>query len=147
MIYAIADNFENMLNKISEKQNKEKIENIIVNNDDNEKHNYSVDSVGEHIVGTFGGFDILFKNGRFGKPCVKASIIILAEPPRRVPISTIAPGVSPTSATALARISYSCESVPKTSSVEKRIIAILYSHKNFNYASSVDQKDKNLNCN
>ena len=28
MIYAIADNFENMLNKISEKQNKEKIENF-----------------------------------------------------------------------------------------------------------------------
>ena len=28
MIYAIADNFENMLNKISEKKNKEKIENL-----------------------------------------------------------------------------------------------------------------------
>jgi hypothetical protein len=28
MIYAMADNFENMLNKISEKKNKEKIENL-----------------------------------------------------------------------------------------------------------------------
>ena len=58
---------ENIHKYNSELQNKEKIENIIVNNDDNEKHNYLVDSVGEHVVGTFGGFDILFKNGRFGK--------------------------------------------------------------------------------
>jgi len=43
-------------------ENKEKMEKIIIKNDDHDK-----ESAGECIIGTYGGFDIILKNGRFGK--------------------------------------------------------------------------------
>jgi DNA topoisomerase-1 len=43
-------------------ENKEKIEKIIIKNGDRDK-----ESASECIIGTYGGFDIILKNGRFGK--------------------------------------------------------------------------------
>ena len=43
-------------------ENKEKIEKIIIKNGDRDK-----ESIGECIIGTYGGFNIILKNGRFGK--------------------------------------------------------------------------------
>ena len=43
-------------------ENKEKMEKIIIKNDDRDK-----ESTSECIIGTYGGFDIILKNGRFGK--------------------------------------------------------------------------------
>jgi DNA topoisomerase-1 len=53
------------------KGNKEKMEKIIIKNDDGvvNKNSLSKSTCGgsEHIVGTYCGFDIILKNGRFGK--------------------------------------------------------------------------------
>ena len=58
-------------------ENKEKIEKVILtmtNHEDNHEDshqksssNFTIASTSEHIVGTYGGFDIILKNGRFGK--------------------------------------------------------------------------------
>jgi DNA topoisomerase-1 len=53
----IRENIHNY--NLNSKENKEK---IIIKNDDRDK-----ESTGECIVGTYGGFDIILKNGRFGK--------------------------------------------------------------------------------
>jgi DNA topoisomerase-1 len=55
---------ENIHKYNSEIQNNEK---IIVKNDEGGNRDYSVNSADEHVVGVYGGFDILLKNGRFGK--------------------------------------------------------------------------------
>lgn len=51
-------------------ENKEKMEKVIIKNDDGIVNKNSLSkskSSNEHIVGTYGGFDIILKNGRFGK--------------------------------------------------------------------------------
>ena len=48
-------------------ENKEKMEKIIIKNHENNHQDSSLTSTGEHIIGTYGGFDIVLKNGRFGK--------------------------------------------------------------------------------
>ena len=48
-------------------ENKEKIEKIIIKNNENNHEKTSSTSTGEYIVGTYGGFDVILKNGRFGK--------------------------------------------------------------------------------
>jgi DNA topoisomerase-1 len=48
-------------------ENKEKTEKIIIKNDENNNKKSSSNSTTEHTVGTYGGFDIILKNGRFGK--------------------------------------------------------------------------------
>jgi DNA topoisomerase-1 len=48
-------------------ENKEKTEKIIIKNNENNNKKSSSNSTTEHTVGTYGGFDIILKNGRFGK--------------------------------------------------------------------------------
>jgi len=63
----IGENIQKYNSEIKEKMEKmEKMEKIIIKNDDN--LSLSKDSLNcEHIVGTYCGFDIVLKNGRFGK--------------------------------------------------------------------------------
>jgi DNA topoisomerase-1 len=48
-------------------KNIEKNEKIIIKNDENTNQKSSSNSTSEHIVGRYGGFDTILKNGRFGK--------------------------------------------------------------------------------
>lgn len=48
-------------------ENKEKMEKIIIKKNEDGNKNPSSNSIGDHIVGTYGGFNIILKNGRFGK--------------------------------------------------------------------------------
>lgn len=54
-------------------EHKEKIEKMMITmtnhqeNNQNSSSNFTSSSISEHIVGTYGGFDIILKNGRFGK--------------------------------------------------------------------------------
>ena len=57
----IGENIHNYNSKIKENKTK-----IIIKNDDNLSNRESLSKC-EHIVGTYGGFDIVLKNGRFGK--------------------------------------------------------------------------------
>ena len=57
----IGENIHNYNSKIKENKTK-----IIIKNDDNLSNKESLSKC-EHIVGTYGGFDIVLKNGRFGK--------------------------------------------------------------------------------
>ena len=43
------------------------MEKIIIKKNEDGNKNPSSNSIGDHIVGTYGGFNIILKNGRFGK--------------------------------------------------------------------------------
>ena len=57
----IGENIHNYNSELQNNEKKEKIEKIIVKNDD--KHSHEV----ENMIGIYCGFNILLKNGRFGK--------------------------------------------------------------------------------